>query len=126
MRFVRLVAVPMFAALVALPAQGQVAVRARIGFPVARRVPPVVVARRPEPRPVAVLSYSTRRIGPWQQSYLQWEPITVYVLGGRYYDVPVPRARPLAAYRYRDRYFFAPRDRDWQRRHRDNHGRWDH
>ncbi len=125
MRFVRLAAVPMFAALAAMPAQAQFAVHARIDFPVVRRAPPVIVAGRPAARPLAVLSYSARRIGPWQQSYVQWEPITVFVLDGRYYDAPIPRARPVAAYRYRDRYFFAPHDRDWRERYRDSHGRWD-
>ncbi len=125
MRFVPLASVPLLAALAAMPAQAQLSVRARIDAPLVRRAPPVVVARRPVVRPLAVLSYSTRRIGPWQQSYRQWQPITVYYSAGRYYRAPVPRARPVAVYHYRDHYFFAPHDRDWRQRHRDNHGRWD-
>ncbi len=126
MRIVRFVAVPALALAFAMPAQAQIAVRAHIDLPVARRAPRVVVARPPLIRRLSIVAYSARDFGAWQRSYVNWAPVTVYYLDGRYFDVPVPRARPVRVYRDRDRdrYFFAPRDREFQRRHRDDHGRW--
>jgi hypothetical protein len=114
---------PLFAALIAAPATAQVSAHIRVDIPIGRpaRARAVRVVA-PIPRPVAVLGYGAAQIGPWQRTWLGWEPVTVYVVNGRFYDRPVPRARPMTVYRYRDRTFFPPRDRAWQRRPREVHG----
>lgn len=95
---------------------------------------PVIVDRRDDDRyddrynnrDVVVREYNARNYGQWKKQFRKWRPVTLYGLGGRYYERPMRGARPITVYYYRDQYFFAPRDRDFARM-RDDHrdGRYD-
>jgi len=73
-------------------------------------------------RHISVSAYSPQRFGDWRTDYTYWRPVTVYYLDGVYYVREVPRARPVVVYYYRDRYFFAPRDREFVVQHGNGHG----
>lgn len=106
-----LVLVPLALAILASPAQAQISATIHIGPQ--RSYPPAVVYREP-PR-VIVVDYHSRNFGQWKKSARYWRPTTLYVLGGRYYERPYRNARPVVVYNYRNSYFQAPRDRDWNR-----------
>ncbi|MGH7532587.1 MAG: hypothetical protein ACREL4_04770 [Gemmatimonadales bacterium] len=57
--------------------------------------------------------YSANQFGDWHQSYLNWTPVRVYYLNGHYYRRQVRGARLVVIYSDGHRYFFPPRDRDW-------------
>jgi hypothetical protein len=80
---------------------------------------PVIIDRRDdyryEPRIVVVRDYNARNYGQWRKEFRNWRPVTLYVLGGRYYERPMRGARPISVYHYRNQYFFEPRDRDFYR-----------
>jgi hypothetical protein len=109
MRPMHAVLIPLLTALVAAPAGAQISATIHVG-PI--RIGDHPVAHR-APRYVVVDNYSSHRFGQWKKSARFWRPVTVYVLGGHYYERPYRGARPLVVYRYRDHYFRAPRDRDW-------------
>lgn len=62
---------------------------------------------------VLVLDYRPDRYGDWHQNYHEWQAVTLYQVGGRYYDHELPGSRAVMLYHYRDGYFLPPRDRDW-------------
>lgn len=62
---------------------------------------------------VLVLDYRPDRYGDWHQNYHEWQVVTLYQVGGRYYDHELPGSRAVMLYHYRDGYFLPPRDRDW-------------
>lgn len=64
-------------------------------------------------QPLIVIHYPARNYGQWKRTARHWRPITVFVSNGRYYQRPFRGARPVVIYAYRDQYFFAPSDRDW-------------
>jgi len=73
-------------------------------------------------RHVSIAAYSPQRFGDWRTDYSYWRPVTVYYVNGVYYMHEVPRAQPVVVYYYRDRYFFAPRDREFAVRHDNGRG----
>lgn len=109
MRSIHLVLIPLTLALVASPAEAQISATIHIGPQ--RNYPPAVIYR--EPARVIVVDYHSRNFGQWKRSARYWQPITLYVLGGYYYQQPYRNARPVVVYNYRNSYFQAPRDRDW-------------
>jgi hypothetical protein len=114
MRVITFATAPLLVALMASPAQAQISARIHIDIPIGRRGP-VIVHRAPAPRAVVVLQYDARRFGDWRRDARKWSRITLYYRDGRYYDQPWSGARAVAVYRYRNQYFFAPRDRGWDR-----------
>ncbi|HEX8726336.1 MAG TPA: hypothetical protein VF737_13195 [Gemmatimonadaceae bacterium] len=64
---------------------------------------------------VGIFAYSAPRYGDWRVAYMQWTPVVVYEVRGRYYPHAVRGARAVAVYRFHDEYFFPPRDRAWVR-----------
>lgn len=102
--------VPLAAMLSTTPAAAQISATIHIG-PI-RLGGPVVAYR--EPAPIVVIGYPGS-FGSWRQTAPFWRPVTLYVLGGRYYERPFRNARPIVVYNYRGSYFQAPRDRDWDR-----------
>ncbi len=109
MRSTHLVFVPFALAMLASPAEAQISATIHIGSQ--RNYPPAVVYR--EPARVIVVDYQSRNFGQWKKSARYWHPVTLYVLGGHYYQQPYRNARPVVVYNYNNRYFQAPRDRDW-------------
>jgi hypothetical protein len=106
MRSATWLAVPVLAALIALPtrasAQGSISVQfgTRLG---------------PD---IGIYGYSPDRYGDWQTSYRRWTPVTVYDINGHYYRNRVAGARAVQIYRYDNEYFFPPQDEGWMRRDR--------
>jgi hypothetical protein len=109
MRSRLLVATAALAVMVAAPASAQVSADIHIGIGPNRGGP---VYREPV-REVIVVPYEIRRHGDYRRYGGDWRPITVYVLGNRYYAQPYRNARPVVVYSYRNNYFFEPRDRGW-------------
>ncbi len=109
MRSTHLVFVPLALAMIASPVEAQISATIHIGPQ--RNYPPAVVYREP-PR-VIVVDYQSRNFGKWKKSARYWHPVTLYVLGGQYYQQPYRDARPIVVYNYNNSYFQAPRDRDW-------------
>ncbi len=117
MRYQMYVLTPLAAlALAATPVSAQISARVLIDIPIfGNNRGPVVVDRRDAPRYIVVRDYSSKKHGNWKKDYYRWQPITLYVLDGRYYERPYRNARPVSVYYYRDQYFFEPRDRDFYR-----------
>jgi hypothetical protein len=101
---------PLMVALTTTSATAQISATIHIG-PI-RLGGPVVAYR--DPAPIVVIGYPDA-YGYWQQTAPYWRPVTLYVLGGRYYERPFRNARSIVVYNYRGSYFQAPRDRDWDR-----------
>lgn len=122
MRASLLAAIPLFTALSAVPAAGQVSARLHVEVPIGRRLP---VGYSVGHRPIIVREYDPYRYGAWNNSFDQWVPRTVYLYDGNYYDYPVVAyAEPIVVYGYRNELFFAPRQREFiqwraQERYRD-------
>ncbi len=117
MRAKTFVAVPILVALGAAPAAAQISADIHIGpFGIGGRDRVVVV---PDDRydygPEVVVVGYPGGYGDWRYTAAYWRPVTLYLFGGHYYERPFRNARPVVVYRYRDRFFFAPRDRDWDR-----------
>lgn len=101
-----------------LPAAAQVSARILVDIPIlgGGRAAPVIVHRAPPPtRVIVVHEYSSRRHGNWKKQARHWRPVTLWVRDGRYYGEPFRGARQVTVYSYRNQYFEAPRDRDWDR-----------
>lgn len=110
MRTASFVLAPLLVALIAAPAPAQVSATIQIG-PIGGPV-----YRRPAgPPPIVIVDYDRGRHGRWDRDARYWRPVTVYVVGGRFYERPWGNARPVTVFRYRDQFFFGPRDRDWER-----------
>ncbi len=112
MRTASLLSASLLAALATTPATAQISADIHIG--------PIRIGRAPVYRgaygpAVVVVPYSARNYGHWRQTARYWRPITLYLYGGRYYERPYRDARPVVVYHYRDSYFLAPHDRDWDR-----------
>jgi hypothetical protein len=110
MRASFLAAVPLLAALAAVPVEGQVSARMHVDIPIGRSRP---VAGYQLPRgPIVVREYDPYRYGASDSYFDQWAPQTLYLYNGYYYDYPVVAyAEPIMVYSYRNEFFFAPRDR---------------
>jgi hypothetical protein len=119
MRPTILATIPLLAMLAAPAATAQVNAQIRVGIPIGRHE--VVINYRPGPamREVNVREYDRRTFGDWARGrdYRRWQPVTLYFYAGRYYERPFRYARPIVVFRYRDRYFFPPRDAGWERQH---------
>ena len=122
MRSRLLVAVAAFATLSAGAASAQVSATIHIG-PFGGHDRPVYV--REPVREVIVVPYAYRDHGDYRRDGRDWRPVTVYVLGNRYYAQPYRNARPVVVYNYRNNYFMEPRDRGWgQYRSRYQQNEW--
>ena len=100
MRIIRLLALPLVAALVLAPrrAPAQVNVTIRLGTP------------------VMVTNYAPDYYGDWRTSYRQWKPVTVYYYQGHYYPKSVRGSRPVMIYRRGNENFLPPQDQAWANR----------
>jgi hypothetical protein len=117
--------------LAAAPLTAQVRASVLLDIPIlgggSRDRGPVIIDRRDDyryddryddrygPRYVVVRDYNARNYGQWKKEFRNWRPVTLYVIGGRYYERPMRGARPISVYHYRNQYFFEPRDRDFYR-----------
>jgi hypothetical protein len=61
----------------------------------------------------SVNSYSMERHGDWRTNYQQWQPTTLYVVNGRYYDKETRGSRAVMVYRHDNEYFTPPQDKEW-------------
>lgn len=113
MRIASLVSASLLAGLATTPAAAQISATIHVG-PIRIGGAPVYADAYYGP-PVVVVPYSARYYGHWRQTARYWRPVTLYLYGGRYYERPYRNARPVVVYRYRDQFFFAPHDRDWDR-----------
>lgn len=123
MRPTVLATAPLLAALATMPAAAQVTAHVHIDIPIGHRDPVVVYRPQPGPRDVVVYDYDRDDYGDWDRGrdYRRWQLVTLYFYAGRYFEQPIRGARPVVVYRYRDRYFYPPRDARWEQRHgRDN------
>src|ERR1019366_8609071 len=48
----------------------------------------------------SVNSYSADRHGDWRTNYQQWQPTTLYVINGKYYDKEAKGTRAVMVYRH--------------------------
>lgn len=120
MRISLMGAVPVLAALVAVPASAQVSARVHVDIPIGRRAPVVYGAPR---RQVVVREYDPSLFGAWDSYYDDWAPTTLYYYDGYYYDYPiVSYAEPVLVYNYRNQFFLPPRDRQFEIWRRDFRG----
>ena len=111
MRIATLVTYPLLlGALIALPtrapAQVSVTINARLG------------------PAIGISAYSPDRYGDWRTNYLQWTPVTLYVVDGRYYQRSRRGARPVQVYQRGNEHFLPPQDRAWfghDRRYNNKH-----
>jgi hypothetical protein len=121
MRKTTLLAAALASALMALPARAPAQVQISVAF--GARLGPQI----------GIFAYSADHYGPWRTAYVDWTPVTVYYVNGRYYRHGVSGARAVVVYRYHDDYFFPPRDRGWNKfdrrydyRHRPDDDDWGH
>lgn len=63
--------------------------------------------------PQTVMVYDEVHDGPWRTAYVDWQPVTLYVVDGVYYERPVRGARVVMVYRHGREYILPPRDREW-------------
>ncbi len=100
-----------------VPAHAQVSARILVDIPIlgGGRAPRVVHRAPPPTRVIVVREYSSRRHGKWKKEAHHWRPVTLWVDNGHYYARPSRGARQVTVYSYRNQYFEAPRDRDWDR-----------
>ena len=61
----------------------------------------------------SVNSYSADRHGDWRTNYQQWQPTTLYVINGKYYDKEAKGTRAVMVYRHDNEYFTPPQDKEW-------------
>jgi hypothetical protein len=115
-------AVPVLAALTALPAGAQISARVHVDIPIGRQQQGVIYGA--PRRQVIVRDYDEGQFGPWDEYYDNWEPVTLYYYDGYYYDYPVVAyARPIVVFSYRNQFFLPPRVRaydTWRRTYRPN------
>ena len=120
MRISMMGAVPVLAALVAVPATAQVSARVHVDIPIGRRAPLVYGAPR---RQVVVREYDPSLFGDWDSYYDDWAPTTLYYYDGYYYDYPIVEyAEPVLVYSFRNQFFLPPRDRRFEVWRRDFRG----
>jgi hypothetical protein len=62
-------------------------------------------------RPISY--YSREQHGDWRVNYQQWQPTTVYVVDGRFYDNETRGARAVVVYRRNNEYFLPPQEKEW-------------
>ncbi|HEY4099309.1 MAG TPA: hypothetical protein VGM20_00370 [Gemmatimonadales bacterium] len=101
MRRSSLLAIPLAAALFALPACGpgyrtSVGVSAGYGSP------------------VDVYGYYPDYWGDWHTDYLGWSPTVVYDYNGAYYPSQIRGSRPVTVYHTNKGYFFPPHENSWK------------
>jgi hypothetical protein len=63
--------------------------------------------------PRTIVAYSSQRDGEWRASYKQWQPTTMYVVNGQFYDKSSRGARAVVVYHHNDDYFLPPQDKKW-------------
>jgi hypothetical protein len=61
----------------------------------------------------SVVSYSSTRDGEWRTSYKQWQPKTMYVVNGQYYDKSSRGSRAVVVYQHNNDTFLPPQDKKW-------------
>ena len=62
-------------------------------------------------RPVDM--YSRERYGDWHNNLEQWQPVTLFVVDGRFYEREARDARAVVVYRHNSDYFLPPQDKEW-------------
>jgi hypothetical protein len=82
--------------LAAVPAQG-------VGISIGINLGPSRVVR----------NYSSARYGDWRTNYRNWQPTTMYVVNGHYYDKETRGSRAVVVYRHNKDYFLPPQDKKW-------------
>jgi hypothetical protein len=102
MRLGKLIALPIIAALIAVPAQ-QAQAQVKIDVKFGTRLGPEI----------GVFAYSPAHYGDWHANYRKWTPVTLYDVNGHYYHHPVDGSRAIVVYSYNGEYFFPPADRAW-------------
>jgi hypothetical protein len=101
MRISKMMAAPLAAVLIAVPAMASAQINVSVKF--GTRLGP----------DVGVFAYSPERMGDWHANYRKWTPVTLYDVNGHYYRTEVPGARPVMVYSYNHQYFFPPTDHGW-------------
>jgi hypothetical protein len=101
MRISRMMAAPLAAVLMAVPAMASAQVNISVKF--GTRLGP----------DVGVFAYTPERMGDWHANYRKWTPVTLYDVNGHYYRTQVEGARPVMVYTYNNQYFFPPTDHEW-------------
>jgi hypothetical protein len=101
MRIRCLLALPLLAGVLAMPAPARAQVNIKLQF--GARLGPEV----------GVFAYAPERWGDWHTSYRKWTPVTLYDVNGHYYRTSVAGARPVLVYSYQGQYFFPPQDHAW-------------
>lgn len=129
-----LAAIPLALVLAVAPARGQVSVGVHIDIPIVGYGGGGGDYRDRPGRAVYVNAYPRVSYGQWKKHYRDWHRVTLYSVGGRYYDYPVRGGRTVVVYRAQDQYFWGPEEGDWDRADRrygngrdDQYGRneWD-
>jgi hypothetical protein len=101
MRIVKLMALPLLAAMAVMPTRASAQVNLSVRF--GTRLGP----------DIGVFAYSSERMGDWHQNYRKWTPVTLYDINGRYYRNSVSGSRAVAVYSYNGEYFLPPTDESW-------------
>ena len=101
MRITGLLSLPLFGALVAMPARAPAQLNLTVHF--GTRLGPEI----------GVYSYSPQRQGDWRVNSGRWRPVTLYDVNGHYYRHSVSGARAVVVYSYHNEYFLPPRDQAW-------------
>lgn len=101
MRIVKLMALPLLAAMAVLPTRASAQLNLTVRF--GTRLGP----------DIGVFAYSQEHMGDWRQNYRRWTPVTLYDVNGRYYQHSVRGSRAVSVYMYNGEYFFPPTDGGW-------------
>jgi hypothetical protein len=101
MRIVKLMALPLLAAMAIVPTRASAQVNLSVRF--GTRLGP----------DIGVFAYSQERMGDWHQNYRKWTPVTLYDINGRYYRNSVSGSRAVGVYSYNGEYFLPPSDAGW-------------
>jgi hypothetical protein len=57
--------------------------------------------------------YSRERHGDWHNNLEQWQPVTLFVVDGRFYERESRGARAVVVYRRNNDYFLPPQEKEW-------------
>jgi hypothetical protein len=101
MRITRFLTLPLFGALIAMPASAPAQLNVTVRF--GTRLGPEI----------GVYAYSSERQGDWRVNSRRWTPVTLYDVNGHYYRTSVSGARAVVVYSYNNEYFLPPQDQGW-------------
>ncbi|HEX3927379.1 MAG TPA: hypothetical protein VHW65_05230 [Gemmatimonadales bacterium] len=103
MRWSSLLALPLYAGLIAVSACGPGYTNGGVDVGVGANLGPGV----------DVWSYSSDDFGDWHANYRSWAPTTVYELNGTYYNHNIHGSRAVQVYHNSTGYFMPPHDQSW-------------